>query len=945
MSAGVQPEVVDLLVGATEADRLDQLRRAGLDDAEGLGRVMERARGLVHDDPRAAETLAALAERAAAGRDLPGVAAQACYLRAQISTERGDLETGLTLVAAARGFWLSAGQPTAALRTDLGRMQILDDLGRHTEALAVGAELVAAAEAVAAAVPADHPDHALARAVRAHAIDNRGTAYGLLGQHEPALAAYAEAEAEYRRLGLVAEAARPLANRGVELLALGRAREAQADLRAAVDGFLAAGDRLFAAKCQGFLGQAHQQLGELFEALDVLSRARATLTELGATAEAVRLQLAIAETYLAIGGWPEARHEAAEAAAVTTGAGMRHDAAMAHYLLASAELGAHDLDAAEAALDRAAPVFAEVQDQQYRARTDLARAEVAAGRGRAAEAVERAESAATALAAGGWAGPQAWAHLRLADLTDGEPSDRHLGQAGSLVEELRQPPLRQAYALRAARRARRSGNLDEAERLLRQATDDLDRSARALSDHALRTAFRADRHAAYDELVATLLDRGGAGDDAAARAAAGAAKAATLRDLTAATVGVGPRLGGTGSELATAYADLGATYSALQDADEPHRRAALAARADRLEERVSALRLRDPPPVAAEGARPDPVDGPAAADADVLTGEFHVTGDDLALFVSGPGGPETHRLSGAVPVVAGLLDQLADQWTRFGLGLAFSDRHGELLLRTARDILAGLFDALLGPVADRLAGAVALRVIPHGLVGQVPFAALYDGRRHLVEHGVLTVSPTPEPAVAAGRVESGDVLVVAVPDPAAPAMGREGAAVAARWPGARLLSGPDATAAAFFAYAPGQGLVHLACHGVYRAANPLFSRLRLADRWVTAAEILHLDLGGALVVLSACESGQHGRSAEPVGLGWAFLAAGAAGVVASQWVVDDETTTQLMTEFYAALTGGQAPAYALRTAQLAVAAERPHPFYWAPFSYVSPPGTTPRSTT
>ena len=303
-------DVADLLAETTDGARLDQLRAQGLADLRGLEWVMEQAQDLVHDDPKAAEDLGRLCGLAAAQLDLPPVAAQVCYLQARIITERGDLEGGLRLIGQARQEWLRAGRPVAALRTDLGRMQILDDLGRHADALAVGEALLTATAAIAA----EEPERELALAVRAHAIDNMGAAYGLTGQHERALAAYAEAGLEYQRLGLTAEAARPRANRGIELLALGRARDALGDLSAATAAFAAAGDRMFAAKCQGHLAQAHQQLGEVVEALAVLEDARATLIELGATVEASRLRLAIADTYLAIGLWPEAEHEAAVAA-------------------------------------------------------------------------------------------------------------------------------------------------------------------------------------------------------------------------------------------------------------------------------------------------------------------------------------------------------------------------------------------------------------------------------------------------------------------------------------------------------------------------------------------------------------------------------------------------------------------------------------------------------
>jgi CHAT domain-containing protein len=125
---------------------------------------------------------------------------------------------------------------------------------------------------------------------------------------------------------------------------------------------------------------------------------------------------------------------------------------------------------------------------------------------------------------------------------------------------------------------------------------------------------------------------------------------------------------------------------------------------------------------------------------------------------------------------------------------------------------------------------------------------------------------------------------------------------------------------------------------VYRASNPLFSALRFADRWLTSAEVLDLELDGALVVLSACESGRPGHcSAEPVGLTWAFLAAGASGAIASQWLVDDAVGADFARLVHGHLDGRKSPAHAVRLAQLAIRERHPHPYHWAPFGYVASP--------
>jgi CHAT domain-containing protein len=50
--------------------------------------------------------------------------------------------------------------------------------------------------------------------------------------------------------------------------------------------------------------------------------------------------------------------------------------------------------------------------------------------------------------------------------------------------------------------------------------------------------------------------------------------------------------------------------------------------------------------------------------------------------------------------------------------------------------------------------------------------------------------------------------------------------------------------------------------------------------------------------------------------------------------VDDESTTELMSQFYQDLKSGVTKAEALRHAQLAVFAKEERPYFWAPFVLV-----------
>jgi tetratricopeptide (TPR) repeat protein len=933
--------VVDLLRPATGDARLRHLEDEGLTDVEGLSWVLDRAEELGHDDPEAACQLAQLCDQAAQQQQLGSTSARARYLLARVEAERGHPRQALELIEQARDLWWLAGKQLQALRTDLGRMQILDDLGRHGDALAVGTALIGALEELT--VRDDEQE--LRDWTRAAALENVGVAYGYVGEHERALEAYAMAERSYLALDLTEETARPRANRGVELLELGRGREALGVLRSAEAVFAEAGDRLWSAKCLGHIAQALEQVGELTAALSVLEPARVTLDELGAETEAARIRLAIARVYLGVGLAEEARSEATTALDNTMAAGLAHDAAAARFIIAQAFADSGDLEDAAQEVRAAAALFAQVGDAQGQARAKLAEAEIAAARGQHGEAVRLATAAAEALEAGGWLIPLTWAELCLSDNADDTVvAAAHLNRATSLAGELCLPQLRHACEVRTARNHRRAGQEVPAERLLRAAIEDIDRVGAGLPTYEMRRAFRAGRTDAFEELIELLLKRDTRHDTAEALRIADRSLNQTLEDLRTRTVGAPRRPSTTGSavpkehdQLDQLRADLNAVYGALISSDSA-RAPALRRRASELERGINTLRTR-----AAVTQPPGSLAMLPESETEVDLGrtalEFHVSGDDVIAFViQGQGGRvDVRRLAGVLPDVELQLDRLTAQWGRFRMGAAFMRRHQAALTDTCRDILGALHRLLLAPLEELLAGSGdQLVVVPHRRLHQVPFHALFDGSAYLTERWSITVSPSLSGRGAgAAPLEQGTV-VLAVPDARARSVTQEAATLQRLVPGTRVFLGAEATADTLTGWVPGPGALHIACHGLYRPANPLFSSLRLSDRWVTAAEILDLDLGGALVTLSACESGRYGTgTAEPVGLGWSFLAAGASGVVVSQWTVDDDVTASLMGEFYSHLVDGKPPADALRRAQQSTARAHPHPFYWAPFAYVA----------
>jgi CHAT domain-containing protein len=247
--------------------------------------------------------------------------------------------------------------------------------------------------------------------------------------------------------------------------------------------------------------------------------------------------------------------------------------------------------------------------------------------------------------------------------------------------------------------------------------------------------------------------------------------------------------------------------------------------------------------------------------------------------------------------------------------------------------------SLMEPLANvlRERGATSVCIVAIGLLGRVPLHALTwttrDGSRCLLDE--LTVSYVPSAYVrrgCAGRASDRGgfkrLLAVGNPLPQSnplPDAEREARLVAEILPAdsSVVLLGEAATKEAVMQTMPSASHIHLSCHGAASGDTRAFdSALYFAyDRVASATEILDLQLARTrLVVASACQTGLiagHEANDEALALSTVFLGAGAAGVIASLWSVDDYATSLLMVRFYEALTDmPDDPAQALRIAAL-----------------------------
>lgn len=343
--------------------------------------------------------------------------------------------------------------------------------------------------------------------------------------------------------------------------------------------------------------------------------------------------------------------------------------------------------------------------------------------------------------------------------------------------------------------------------------------------------------------------------------------------------------------------------------------------------------------------------------------EYVVTGNDVGIFILKRNHltnvPDLKYLS--LRVTANELRRKVDQ---FHSALAERDPGYDLLGRE-------LYRLLVAPVAIELQNIRTICVIPDEFLWTLPFQALTTPRGHyFIQEQSLFYAPSltvlnemalrmrqqtsKESLIAFGNpvIERDDNLKQNLhPIPEAEAE-VAGVARAFRTGVKKMFVGVQAGEKIFKALAPQYTTIHIATHGVLDNREPLNSYLLLTrtdgdpenDGLLQAREIIDVRLNADLAVLSACETG-NGRVSPGegvVGMSWAFLVAGARSVVVSQWRVNSASTSQLMNNFYEALSrqndrSSRNKSQALREASLRLLKDRRyrHPFYWAGFVLVS----------
>ncbi len=301
-----------------------------------------------------------------------------------------------------------------------------------------------------------------------------------------------------------------------------------------------------------------------------------------------------------------------------------------------------------------------------------------------------------------------------------------------------------------------------------------------------------------------------------------------------------------------------------------------------------------------------------------------VTGDSIEIIPVTP-----------VSRVVSLLRLFHFQISKFRLGADYVRSFEKPLLQATQSHLRELYDELIAPLREHLR-ASHLVIVPHGVLHYLPFHALFDGEKYLIDS--FTISYAPSAAIFAlcqqkPPLSAGPSLILGVPDAQAPQILDEVQSVARILPEAELLLGTEASEQALREKGLHSRVIHIATHGNFRQDNPMFSGIRLGTNYFSLYDLYQLKIEADLVTLSGCATGLNVVSAgdELLGLIRGLLFAGAQSLLLTLWDVHDHSTAEFMSSFYMHLRDGHDKAAALQASMRELRAIHPHPYYWAPF--------------
>jgi CHAT domain-containing protein len=860
---------------------------------------------------------------------------------------RGRYPEALENYESALDLFRRLGRELDVARTLLGALQTLIYLGQYDRALAASDE--------ARTIFERHGD----RLRLARLDSNLGNMLCRQNRFEDALARYQMAYEELSVRGEPRDVAAVLSNIAVCCISLNDFEEALATYHRTRAYCEQHDMRLLVVQADYNIAYLYYLRGEYSKALELYRAVQAECEAIGDTYHRALCDLDRSELYLELNLSDEGGELAERALAAFEQLAMTYEAAKALMNVALAAGHRGETVRALELFDRARKLFGIEGNPVRQALVDLYRAVILHRSGRVAEAVRRCRRASEMFVQAGVPVKAAYCELLLArlalELGASGRASRHATKALDLLQHAEAPALAYQGHFVLGLIAEAEGDGRRAQLRFELAHETLEQLRSHIPGEDLKVAFLKDKMGVYEALVSVCLAH--SPDKEYLKAAFGyieQAKSRSLADLIAfRATALAPRTRPeAGEEVSRLRQELNwhshriASEELRRDRRSTQRIEMLRQRARALEMRLlrtlTALRQSDEEFAALQG-------GGTSALADI---QASLAGDSVLLEYYQARGRmyaavlDRERLE-IVPLaptarIRSLMRLLQFQLSKFRFGATLPATLAPELRAATEAHLFDLYSELVAPVRMRLNGR-HLIVVPHDFLHCLPFHALFDGERFLIDD--FTVSYAPSASVyrlcsikPAHAHESS--LLMGVPDASTPYISDEIQAVAAAVPGSRVFLGADATLERLRTLGPTSRFIHIATHGIFRRDNPMFSSINLGNGPLSLFDLYDLDLSAELVTLSGCSTGVNAviGGDEVVGLVRGLLYSGARSVLLTLWDAYDRSTATFMRTFYTALHASGSKRTAFQQAMRELRDEYPHPFYWAPFVLVGRDG-------
>ena len=731
--------------------------------------------------------------------------------------------------------------------------------------------------------------------------------------------------------------------RGESLFLLDRFAEARQAFEAARQVLGPAGG-MAAAVVAGNLADLAARQGNYQEALDAFATARAALGTT-ASAHAARMAVEEAEVYESLGVGEMALQRLVEGIIQFEQLGMEQDAVRALIAKGRAMSRQADASAAAATFDSAATKADALGQRSLALHARLLQASTLARLGKLAPAKAIIAAVDRSAAAGPIDRTCIHYHASVVHERSGtmpaalQEIDAALTQATTSGVE----PVQADVLTQRALVLRRSGRGADAAADARRAVGIVERLRGSVSAERTREGLLAHRLGAYEELVLALVDDGSASALSEAMTVAEQAKSRLLIDRM--RQGVDSASQGAAAPQAQRLSELrgrlDALYAKLADGARNDVRFVASSTVRKQIEAIE--REMEVVELAVGHATPEAVPVVLRADWSIPQSmtmvEYFRARDRWLAFVVANGRTTVVRLAVDDEALQSMVGRLHFHMHQALLSHGHApERH----LGRAEQSFARLGEAIWQPLVPFIGDHQRVTVVPHGALHSIPFCALRVGGEALIDRHEIVHAPSATVAAALSArprtaPASGEMLIVGVPDLAAPLIGDEVDQLSRLMTSATVLRDEAATRSAVSAALAKADSAHLALHGLFLPEAPGASGLRLSDGWLTARDIRRIPRLPQMIVLSGCETGATvvRDGDEHFGLVSALMSGGATDIIASLWPVHDRSTAAMMAQLHRrrAQPGSrhESPATALRAAALEARQISPHPAHWAAF--------------